>query len=83
MLAAMASNTDIVYVRLLEEGTEVMRPVPAVNISKNVYKLLATDDYDPAFEIWEFTPGNIVRCAEQKLGSETFLMALELNVDSV
>jgi hypothetical protein len=78
MLAVMASNTEIVFVKLLDEGTDVLRPVPATKILNGVYKLLATDDYDPEFETWEFPPGSKVRCEHQKLDFEIILVAVEL-----
>jgi hypothetical protein len=83
MLAAMDSNTDVVFVRLLDEGTYVLRPVPAVNIYGDFYELLATDDYDSEFEIWEFTPNSRVRCEKKEFGSETILIAVELVTDDL
>lgn len=51
-----------VYVRLLDEGTDVFRPTKAECVSAGVYKLLPTLDYDPDDERWEFLPGELVRC---------------------
>jgi hypothetical protein len=57
---------SIVYVRLLGEGTDVYRPVPAERISSNVFILggqdILTDD-----EVWEFSPGTKVRVATKML----------------
>jgi hypothetical protein len=74
------TNTDIVFVRLLEDGTDVMRPVPAVYISEDFYRLSATVDYDPEFETWEFPPNSKVRCERQEFGSDRILVAVELVV---
>jgi hypothetical protein len=66
----MDSTTELitVYVRLLNEGTDVSRPTKAVGIGRELYKLLATPDYSPEDETWEFPPGTVVRC-EERIGS--------------
>lgn len=74
MSVETALNTETVFVRLLDEGTDVMRPVPACLISEGIYELLKTDDYDPEFEIWEFLPGQRVRCESR--GAEAALVAV-------
>lgn len=66
-----------IYVQLLDEGSiEVFRPVQAIAISKNEYKILGFDDYDPETETWEFVPGTVVsaRMAEDDKGDK-FLVA--------
>jgi hypothetical protein len=50
----------VVYVRLLDEGVDVWRPVPAVDLGDGRYELAATEDYDPTIETWEFVPGSVV-----------------------
>jgi hypothetical protein len=57
-----------IYVRLLDEGTEVSRPTEAVALGDGLYKLLPTPKYDPDDESWEFPPGSVVR-AEMRTGS--------------
>jgi hypothetical protein len=49
------------YVRLLDEGTAVSRPVKAVALEAGCFQLLPTPDYDPDEEHWEFPPGSMVR----------------------
>jgi hypothetical protein len=49
-----------VYVRLLDEGTEVSRPTEALEIGNGLFRIEATPDYDPGVETWEFVPGTIV-----------------------
>ena len=57
-----ASNTkSVIYVRLLDEGTEVSRPTEVLEVGPGLFKVLPTPDYDPADEKWEFPPGSIVR----------------------
>ena len=57
-----ATPTVTVYVQLLEEGTDTIRPTQAIPLGGDLYKLLPTMNYDPEDEIWEFVPGSVVRC---------------------
>lgn len=54
--------TEIVYVKLLNEGTDVWRPVKAINIDKNVYEISLDNNYNEDLEEWEFLPGTKVLC---------------------
>jgi hypothetical protein len=65
-----------IYIKLLEEGTNVYRPVPAVEFKKNVYKLKGENIYDPEDEVWEFKPGIYVVVEEQELNGELVLVAV-------
>ena len=60
----MENDTVKIYVNLLEEGTPTMRPTFAEIAGEGLYRLLPTPDYNPEDEIWEFTPGTIVKCKE-------------------
>jgi hypothetical protein len=66
MSAAMASSTEIdtVFVRLLDEGVDVWRPVPARRLSEATFRL--SDAPAPEDETWSFQPGEIV-VAEHRL----------------
>lgn len=55
-------ETVKVYVPLLDEGTPTLRGTQAVPLGDNLYRILATPDYDPEDETWEFLPGSVVRC---------------------
>lgn len=50
-------ETATVYVALLQEGTEVWRPVEALCLGGNCYRLLGPIPDD---EIWEYQPGDDV-----------------------
>jgi hypothetical protein len=50
-----------IFVRLLDEGVDVWRPVTASRISKDVYRILE-QPYDRNIEIWQFAPGDQVVC---------------------
>ena len=60
MSAATASSTDVatVYVRLLNEGVDVWRPVQARRLSEATYRL--SDTPAPGDEEWTFRPGDVV-----------------------
>jgi hypothetical protein len=68
-------NMTTVYVRLLDEGTDVYRPTQAEQLSKGVFKLYPTLDYDSEDEAWEFPPGQIVVCEEMNLHGGLKLVA--------
>lgn len=68
MSAAMASSTETVtvFVRLLEEGVDVWRPVPARRLSEATYQL--SDTPAPEDETWSFQPGDIVVAEHKPVG---------------
>lgn len=79
MLAAMDSGTkQQVYVQLLGEGTVVYRPAMAIHQEDEIYRLSATQGYDPEDEHWEFPPGSLVRCEERSLQEGRCLVAFAL-----
>ncbi len=65
----------IIYVRLLNEGTEVFRPVSATQIELNIFKLDNKDSYDSENEEWEFPPGSQVFVEERMLERNHILIA--------
>ena len=65
-----------IYIKLLE-GTETWVPVPAIRRGDNIFEILENQYLDldgDTSSIWEFFPGDTVRCTRQ--GND--LMALEL-----
>ena len=68
---------EIIYVQLLEEGTDVFRPVPAIRIEKNIFKLMGVDMYNPEDETWEFSPGTYVQVEERRLNDENVFVAIK------
>lgn len=70
-----------IYIRLLDEGTEVFRPTEAKVLAGNRFKVLPTPDYDPDDERWEFLPGSVVCSEKRKLGGDEVLIAVGLNYD--
>jgi hypothetical protein len=50
-----------IYVALLDEGTDVWRPVRATDLGAGVFEI-ARDAAPPGGEQWAFGPGERVRC---------------------
>ncbi len=67
---------DVIHVRLLEEGTDAYRPVPATRLESSVYVIDPQAPYDIADEVWEFPPGTRVIVTEKVLSGETKLVAM-------
>lgn len=65
---------QIIYIKLLDEGTDVYRPVKALKVEKGEYKIL---DTQPKDELWEFKSGELVVCVHKKLEGEKLLVAIK------
>jgi archaellum component FlaG (FlaF/FlaG flagellin family) len=70
-----------IYIRLIDEGTEVFRPTKAEVLQDGFFKVLPTANYDPDDECWEFVPGSVVRCISRKLDGDEVLIAVAMNYD--
>lgn len=70
-----------IYVALLSEDVDVWRPVKAVCISGNRYRVIE-QAYDRGNETWEFPPGAEVVCEHRVLQGETALVAARGYADS-
>jgi hypothetical protein len=57
-----------IYVYLLEEGTDVWRPVQAAHVRDDVYRIISSN-LDPEDEKWQFASGELVRC-EKRMSPE-------------
>lgn len=71
------SNTTEIYIFLPDEAVDTWRPTQAVPLGNDLYRILATDDYDPEYEVWEFLPGSVVRGVQKALYEGTFLVAVK------
>ena len=69
--------TEKIYIQLLGEGTIVYRPVPALKMEHNIYKIEGYDIHDPEDEEWEFIPGTVVIVKERTLEEEIVLVAVK------
>jgi hypothetical protein len=70
-----------IYVRLLDEGTDVFRPTQFEVLQDGLFRILPTPEYDPDDEVWEFAPGCIVRGVTKELDGEVVLVAVSVNYD--
>ena len=67
----------IIYIQLLNEGSVAYRPVPAIQIENNIYKVQGFEIYDSEDEEWEFLPGTRVFVEEQIRVGENVLVAIQ------
>ena len=76
MSAVTASSTETVtiFVRLLDEGTDVWRPVEAHRVSSATFQL--ADTPVPPNESWSCAPGEIVVAEARDHGGGPVLMAV-------
>jgi hypothetical protein len=68
----------VVHIYLLNEGTDVWRPVDAEHISGNRYRITGSNA-DPEDEQWQFQTGDVVRCELRCLSSGNRLVAVEIS----
>lgn len=68
--------TTVIYVYLLDEGTDCWRPVNALHQSEDIYLIVEENKTDGA-EIWQFSKGDLVRCELRKLSGGEHLVAVE------
>jgi len=78
MTPPTAPKRDQIYIPLIDEGTEVIRPTFGLSQGADTYRVLATPAYDPDDEHWKFPPGSIVRCAREMRNGSELLVAQEL-----
>jgi len=52
-----------IYVRLLDEGVDVWRPVQAEHLGGSVFRIIC-QPYDRKVESWQFEPGDEVFCEQ-------------------
>lgn len=70
-----------IYIRLLNEGTDVWRPVSATKIDNNIYRIEMTDQHEFEEENWEFEPNTLVYCEKKVLMDKECLIALNTIAD--
>ncbi len=72
------SITKLIYIPLLDEGVDVVRPTQAIEQGLNIFRVLPTDGYDEDVETWAFVPGSVVECVEEQRGARRLLVARRL-----
>lgn len=78
MSEVMGSSIRKIYVPLLGEGTPVVRPTQGISLGGDLYRVLATPDYDASHERWEFPPGSVVCGIKEKKDGEEIIVARNL-----
>ena len=63
---AKLKRTQTIYIRLLDEGVDVWRPVRAETLRGERYRIIS-ENTDPEDEKWEFKTGDVVHCVEKEL----------------
>lgn len=71
----MSTDRIQLYVPLLNEGTDVLRPATGLFVAPDVIRIEAPGDYDPDVEEWEFPPGSEVRCIVEFRAGKQILVA--------
>ena len=66
-----------IYIKLLDEGTIVYKPIPSIEIESNIYKVQGHELYDMEDEIWEFPPDTYVLVEERYFSGEKVLVAIK------
>lgn len=56
------TNGTVIFVRLMDEGIDVWRPVRAEELTGSNF-MIAEQPYDREAESWEFEPGERVHCS--------------------
>jgi hypothetical protein len=73
MAAFTVSNRTTIFVALVDEGTEAWRPVAAERLSEDKYLIVGVCDTDD--EVWQFSPGSVVRCELREFACGEFALA--------
>ena len=55
-----------IYIKLLNEGIDVARPIDVIRLSDEHFRLLPTSNYNPEDEEWEFPSASIVSAERQR-----------------
>ena len=72
------AEPQVLYVELLDEGIRCLRPTLGIPLGEGRYRLLATPNYDPKDERWEFQPGSVVICRMEIWSGGEVLVARKL-----
>jgi len=72
------NRTETIYISLVDEGVDVLRPAQGICRGEYEYEVMITEDYDPEDEVWQFVPGDLVRCEFEWHEGEKLLVAKAL-----
>ena len=68
---------NIIYVKLLNEGVDVYRPVLSQHIEGDIYQIGGDEAYDNEDEIWEYSPGSYVVVKKMNLEGRDVFVAIK------
>jgi hypothetical protein len=68
-----------IYIQLMDEGIDVWRPVAAVQVTEDVFRI-DPKTIVPKHEHWQFGPGQEVRCRKRMLDKDEGLVAIDLAI---
>jgi hypothetical protein len=71
---AAPGKEAMIYVNLVGEGLNVLRAVRAENLGRDYYRIV---EEMPEGEIWQYGPGQVVRCKKKNLSSGKAMVAFE------
>jgi hypothetical protein len=71
----LSTNEMVLYIPLLNEGTNVLRAAKGLAIGQDTARVLATADYNPELEDWQFPPGSTVRFTKENHSGREILVA--------
>jgi hypothetical protein len=74
------SESRQIYVKLLDEGIDVWRPVEADLLRGEIYRV-SEQPYDRESEVWEFEPGDVVVAELTESSGGPMLAATRLSSD--
>ena len=77
MVFYMAPKIVCIYVPLLDEGVPVIRPTSGEKLGDDLFRVLPTENYNPAIETWAFPPDTIVKCVKEVWEGSEVLVAKE------
>jgi hypothetical protein len=67
--------SSTIYAYLKAEGTDVWRPVDAIQDESGIFRIISKPKKG---EVWEFPSGSRVRCEKRKLASGEVTVAKEV-----
>ena len=73
---------ETIYVYLLNEGVDCWRPVEAVHVADNRYRISGVNP-DPSDEHWQFATGDVVVCERRTLSEGAALVAVTSGMNNV
>ena len=60
------TDTQEIHVYLLDEGTDVWRPVDGQSLGQGAFRIVSQNPH-PEDEKWQFATGDVVRCEIKEL----------------